>query len=162
MALFILTLSLFSLHSGVRVSADLMSLDFLWEEGLRIDAECSFDYETIEITIPVRYGKSDDSYLQCIETGAMIGVHPLEGLGLYVEASLLKFGWLWGLSAPSERMAFVSEGSVGWDCSLGAFHISPRVTYRSLLSVSGETAEAMKKIPQFSGVRASILVGVEF
>ena len=92
----------------------------------------------------------------------MIGVYPIDGLGFIVEASFLKFGYLWGIAAPSDPFAFVSEGSIGWDYSFGHFYIEPRLSYRSLISVTGECGEAFKKIPQFTGVRASISLGVVF
>ena len=162
MALFFAFLILSSLSASVSLSVDLASLDFLWKEDLRIDAECSFDYDNIRITIPIRYGKSDDGFLSFLETGALIGVHPIDGLGLVVEASFLKFGYLWGVAAPSDPMAFVSEGSIGWDYSFRHLYIKPRISYRSLLSVSGECSEAFEKIPQFKGMRASVFLGVVF
>ena len=54
MALFFAFLVLSSLSASVSLSVDLASLDFLWKEDLRIDAECSFDYDNIRITIPIR------------------------------------------------------------------------------------------------------------
>ena len=122
--------------------------------------ECCFEYNDMEIIIPVRYGKSDDNFLHFLETGALIGVHPIEGLGLVVEASLLKLGMFWGVAAPSSPMAFVGEGRVGWDYELGLLSMRPRLSYRSTLSVSGESSEAFKKIPQFTGTRISLSLGV--
>ena len=162
MALILMLLSLSLLYSAVSFSIETNSLDFLWNEGMRIGGECSFDYNGLRITIPVRYGKSDDGFLSFLETGALIGVHPIDGLGLVVEASFLKFGYLWGVAAPSDPMAFVSEGSIGWDYSFRHLYIKPRISYRSLLSVSGECSEAFDKIPQFKGMRASVFLGVVF
>ncbi len=162
MALFLVLCSLSFLYSAVSVSIDVDGLDSIWREGLRVGGNCSFDYNDLKITIPVRYGKSDDNFLNFIETGALIGVYPIDGLGFVVEASFLKFGYLWGIAAPSDPLAFVSEGSIGWDYSFGHFYIQPRVSYRSLISVTGECAEAFKKIPQFTGVRASLSLGLVF
>lgn len=162
MALFLVLISLSFLYSAVSVSIDIDGLDSIWSEGLRVGGNCSFDYNDLKITIPVRYGKSDDNFLHFIETGALIGVYPIDGLGFIVEASFLKFGYLWGIAAPSDPFAFVSEGSIGWDYSFGHFYIEPRLSYRSLISVTGECGEAFKKIPQFTGVRASLSLGVVF
>ena len=162
MALILMLLSLGLLYSAVSFSIETDSLDFLWKEGMRIGGECSFEYNGLRITIPVRYGKSDDNFLHFVETGALIGVYPIDGLGFIVEASFLKFGYLWGIAAPSDPLAFVSEGSIGWDYSFGHFYIEPRLSYRSLISVTGECGEAFKKIPQFTGVRASLSLGVVF
>ena len=160
MALFFVFLSLSSLYASVSLSVDLASLDFLWKEDLRIDAECSFDYYNIRITIPIRYGLSDDKYLNLLESGILVGVFPFENLGLMVEASLFKLGYFWGLASPTDRLVLLSEGSIGWNGNIGMLHISPRLTFRSLLSISGEGAEAMKRISQFDGVRLSLAMGV--
>ena len=162
MALFLVLISLSFLYSAVSVSIDIDGLDSIWSEGLRVGGNCSFDYNDLKITIPVRYGKSDDNFLHFIETGALIGIHPIDGLNFIVEASFLKFGYLWGVAAPSDPLAFVSEGSIGWDYSFGNLYIAPRITYRSLISVTGECSEAFEKIPQFKGVRASLSLGLVF
>lgn len=162
MALFLALLSLSLLPADVSVSIDIDGLDFLWRDGLRVGGNCSWDYDDIKITIPIRYGKSDDGFLHFLETGALIGVYPIDGLGLVVEASFLKIGWLWGVAAPSDQLAIVSEGGIGWDYSFGHFYIEPRITYRTNLSLTGESAEVFKKIPQFNGVRASLSLGLIF
>lgn len=162
MALFFILVSFSLLYSSVSISLDMNGLDCLWRDGMRMGCECSFDYNNIKITIPVRYGKSDDNFLNFIETGALIGIHPIDGLNFIVEASFLKFGYLWGVASPSDPLAFVSEGSIGWDYSFGNLYIAPRITYRSLISVTGECSEAFEKIPQFKGVRASLSLGLVF
>ena len=162
MALLFMLVSFSLLYSSVSISLDMNGLDYLWRDGMRMGGECSFDYNNIKITIPVRYGKSDDNFLNFIETGALIGIHPIDGLNFIVEASFLKFGYLWGVAAPSDPLAFVSEGSIGWDYSFGNLYIAPRITYRSLISVTGECSEAFEKIPQFKGDRASLSLGLVF
>ena len=159
-ALFFAFLVLSSLSASVSLSVDLASLDFLWKEDLRIDAECSFDYDNIRITIPIRYGLSEDKYLNLLESGILVGVFPFENLGLMVEASLFKLGYFWGLASPTDRLVLLSEGSIGWNGNIGMLHICPRLTFRSLLSISGEGAEAMKRISQFDGLRLSLAMGV--
>ena len=119
MALFFAFLILSSLSASVSLSVDLASLDFLWKEDLRIDAECSFDYDNIRITIPIRYGLSEDKYLNLLESGILVGVFPFENLGLMVEASLFKLGYFWGLASPTDRLVLLSEGSIGWNGNIG-------------------------------------------
>ena len=162
MALFLILLSLSFLNAAVSVSIDMDGLDFLWRDGMRLGGKCAFGYNDIKITIPIRYGKSDDNFLHFLESGVLIGVHPIEDLGLIVEASFLKVGWLWGVAAPTDQLALVSEGSIGWDYSFGHFYVEPRLTYRTLISLTGESAEAFEKIPQFTGVRASLSLGIVF
>ena len=89
-----------------------------------------------------------------------MGVFPFENLGLMVEASLFKLGYFWGLASPTDRLVLLSEGSIGWNGNIGILHICPRLTFRSLLSISGEGAEAMKRISQFDGLRLSLAMGV--
>ncbi|MGN0850346.1 MAG: hypothetical protein ACI4M4_01870, partial [Candidatus Ornithospirochaeta sp.] len=69
-------------------------------------------------------------------------------------------GYFWGLASPTDRLVLLSEGSIGWNGNIGMLHICPRLTFRSLLSISGEGAEAMKRISQFDGLRLSLAMGV--
>ncbi|MGN1163291.1 MAG: hypothetical protein ACI4S4_00655 [Candidatus Ornithospirochaeta sp.] len=161
MALFLALSSAFSLYS-FSISMDLMSVDFLFRDGMRIDAECRFEGKDYDIIIPIRYGKSDDNFLQLIETGAVVAVHPIDDLGFVVEASLLKTGWMWGTAATEEQVFFESEGSIGWDAEVGKMVLRPRLTYRVSSSVGGDAEEALKRISQFNGLRLSLSVGMMF
>lgn len=150
-----------SLSAKVSIGCDLASFDFLWEDGLRVDSEVRVEYNNIEITVPIRYGKSKDNYLNVIETGILIGVHPIDDWGLFVEASFLKLGWLWGVASLTEKMFFSFEGSVGWNAEIGMFSIRPRITYR-VMSSSMEATESLKRIPQFGELRLSLMTGISF
>ena len=159
MALFLALSSALSLYS-LSISVDALSMDFLFREGMRIDAECRFEGNDYEIIIPIRYGKSDDNFLHLIETGALVAVYPIEGFPLVVEASFLKAGWMWGAAATGDQLFFQSEGSIGWDARVGKVTLRPRLTYRVSSSVEGEDSESLKKIGQFTGFRLSLSVGI--
>ena len=161
MALFLALTSTVSLYS-FSLSLDLLSFDFLFREGMRIDAECRFEGNDYEIIVPIRYGKSDDNFLHVLETGALVAVNPVDGLGLVVEASFLKVGWMWGPGASGSQMFFEGEGSIGWDYEIGLMKLRPRLTYRVSSSMGGEEAEALKRIGQFDGLRLSLFVGMDF
>ncbi len=161
--IFFILFTAFALHAfSFSAGVDLRSFDSFLREGIRIDGELSFDVESFQIIIPVRYGKSNDYDLSLIESGILVSVHPWEGLGLFAEASLLKVSCMWGLYAPEEAVSFSSEGSVGWDFVFDHFYVRPKYTYRSSLSADDGAQERMKIIPQFGESRISVFIGITF
>lgn len=150
------------LLAGVTFGTDFSDIDTLWENTLRMDVETSISIESVRIVFPIRYGRGDKNLVNYLECGALVEVEPFEEWGLFLRASLLKIGWIWGAKAPEEQRYLSAEGSVGWRLSYGRFSLRPMLTFRdSLLSEEAGTT-AIKEIHQFSELRASFLLGVEF
>lgn len=163
-AIFLIIFATYSLFSlPLSVGADLRSLDFIYEKkGVRIDAEIALDVNNIRLTIPLRYGKSNEYDLSLFETGLLVGVWPWEGMGLFAEVSLFSLGWMWGLYASSEPLFLSLEGSLGWEFRLGHIYIKPKYTVRSVYSAEDTKNEKIKMIPQFGQSRISVIIGIYF
>lgn len=144
----------------VSFTFDLRSADSFFLKGVRIDSELSFDIKNIRLTFPFRYGKSKDYNLNALESGILVGVWPIEDMGLFAEVSLIKIGCMWGLYAPKEGFFFSSEASVGWEFRFNHFVLRPKYTLRSTFSSEDTKEEKLKTIPQFSSSRISLHIGV--
>ena len=141
---------------------DLRCIDSSFYPSLRLDAEASYRFGSVRVSLPVRYSHSYDYELDFIETGLAVSVYPFGDLGFYAGVSLLRFGAFWGLEAPREKLMFFSELATGWTFSFPWFFIEPRVTILDAFSSEeGRIAELEKAIPQYSKIRISLLVGVE-
>lgn len=159
---FILTLVLLeTLSSKTFIGLDLRSLDFFFlNEGVRIDGEVGFEYKNIVLNVPLRFGWSREENLYYTESGLTVIAYPIDGVGLFMEGSLLKVGYLFGTEAPKDGEYISAEGSIGYDFYVGSFYFRPRLTFRSTLSSESEKALILKKIPQFREVRISLNIGV--
>ncbi len=161
LAIFLLLSAALSLHAlPVNIGVDLRSLDFTFTEGVRVDAEVGVKVKNIQLIIPIRYGKSRSKDISLIETGLLVDVWPVEGWGLFAEASIVKAGYMWGIYAPSERLFFSAEGSVGWEFVFGPVYLRPMYTVRSSFSAEATKEERLKIIPQFGESRISVHIGV--
>ncbi len=161
MAIFLLIFATYSLFAlPLNVGADVRSLDFTFTDGVRVDAEVGIKLKTIQLIIPVRYGKSKSKDISLVETGLLIDVWPFEDLGLFAEASVFKVGYMWGIYTPSEKLFFSVEGSVGWEFVFGPVYLRPMYTVRSSLSAEDTKEERIRIIPQFGESRLSVHIGV--
>lgn len=162
-AIFLLLIATYSLSAfEVRVGADLRSFDSIFRDGVRVDTEVGLKVKDIRIIVPVRYGKSKTYDLSLIETGILVDVRPWPDVGLFAEAALFKVGFMWGLYAPTEKVFFSSEGSVGWEFVFGAVYLRPKYTVRAVFSSEETKEERVKAIPQFGESRISVCIGVLF
>ncbi len=163
MTIFLLLITTYSLLAlRVSLGCDLRSFDSLILSDTRIDAEVGFENKDIKITIPLRYGKSNSYDLSLIETGLLVSLYPWDGLGLFVETSIVKAGFMWGIFTPKEKIFFSLEGSIGWEFIFGNFYVKPKYTYRSTLSSDNAKEEIVKSIKQFEESRISLFIGVLF
>ncbi len=162
-AIFLFIFATYSLTAfNLRLGADLRSFDSIFRDGVRVDGEIGTKIKNVRIIVPVRYGKSKSYDLSLIETGLLVDVRPWPELGLFAEASLFKVGFMWGIYAPSDRVFFSSEGSIGWEFTFGAVYIRPKYTVRTVFSSEETKEERVKVIPQFGESRISVCIGVLF
>lgn len=162
-AIFLLIFATYSLIAlEFRVGADLRSFDSIFRDGVRIDGEVALKVKNIRIIVPVRYGKSKIYDLSLIETGLLVDVRPWSDLGIFAEVSLFKVGFMWGIYAPSDKVFFSSEGSLGWEFVFGPVYIRPKYTVRAVFSGEETKEERVKAIPQFGESRISVCIGVLF
>lgn len=151
----------FALFSKVNIALDLRSLDFIFErDGIRVDGEVGFSFDSFTLNIPLRFGASNTSNLFYLETGLTVLAYPVEGLGLFLEGSFIKGGFFFGSDAPEDRLYISSEGSIGYDFYIGKIYFRPRLTFRSILSSESEKALILSEIPQFREMRFSLNIGI--
>ena len=161
MAIFLLFFATFSLFAlPFNIGVDARSLDFTFTDGVRVDAEVGIKVKTIQLIIPLRYGKSNSKDISLVESGLLIDVWPFDGLGLFAEASIFKVGYMWGLYTPSGKIFFSAEGSVGWEFVFGPVYLRPMYTVRSSFSAEDTKEERIRSIPQFGESRLSVHIGV--
>lgn len=160
MALFLLLVPVF-LSARITIGTDLSDIDMFWEKTLRTEVEASFSVESTRFVFPIRYGREGNNMVSFLECGALVEVEPIEDWGLFIRASLLKIGWIWGAKAPEEQLYLSAEGSVGWRFQFGRFSFRPMLTVRDQLTAEEQGTAVIKEIRQFSELRASFLVGVE-
>lgn len=162
-AMFILLFLIIALTLGaLDIGLDLRSLDFLFTPSLRVDGEVAFNINKIKMIVPVRYGNSIEKNLSYFESGILVMVKPIENLGLFVEASLFKLGFLFSDYISDDPIFFSSEASLGWDVVFKHFYIRPRFTVRNSLISEQEKEAKLNEIKQFGTYRVSLTVGINF
>lgn len=160
--LFLFLFVIFSLKAEFYIGLDTRSVDSFFRESARIDIETGLNAKYANIIFPFRYGKSFNYDLTFFETGVLVSVYPIEEVGFFAEASLLKLGFMWGLYAPNEIYYLSSEASIGWEFRFNSFYIKPRYTIRSSLSAEDSKTERLKAIVQFGERRLSLTIGIIF
>ena len=149
-------------NAAWQAGADLRCLDSAFIPALRVDAEFSYSWDDVRITVPLRYSESFSYDLSFLETGVAVSVYPLEGYGLFIGASIFRGGVFWGIEAPRERFMLMSEIIAGWTFSFPWFFIEPRVSVSGLFEGQDERFSALSEaIPQYSKLRISLIAGIE-
>ncbi len=163
-ALSIAILSLSSIYASKwQVGIDLRSIDSFFYPSIRVDAEVSYRYDEIRVTLPVRFSHSKSYELDFAETGLIVSVYPFDSLGFYAGVSLLRVGYAWGLEAPSDPLILFSEAMIGWTFEFPYFFIEPRITITDVFSSEeGRLDDIREAIPQYSMLRVSLIAGCAF
>ncbi|MBO8436523.1 MAG: hypothetical protein IAA97_06050 [Spirochaetes bacterium] len=157
-----IVIPLSSLNASWQFGFDLRDVDSAFMGAMRIDAEVSYRWDGVRVTLPLRYSSSYSYELSFFETGLAVSVYPLDDLGLYIGASMLRAGYFWGLEAPDERFMLFSEVFSGWTFSFPWFFIEPRLCVMDVFGTEeGRIGDLREAIPQYSKVRISLIVGVE-
>ena len=123
--LIIIILSLTPVNAAWQAGADLRCLDSAFIPALRVDAEFSYSWDDIRITVPLRYSRSFSYDLSFFETGAAVSVYPLEGYGLFIGASVFRggvFAWIRWDDCPDhpERVRLSDIHRRGWRSAGGS------------------------------------------
>ena len=143
-----------------QAGVDLRCLDSSFYPSLRLDAEASYRYGNIRVTLPIRYSHSYDYDLDFIETGVIVSVYPFEDFGFYAGVSLLRFGAFWGMEAPSDNLIFFSEAMIGWTIEFPYFYLEPRISFTDVFSSEeARLSELSEAVPQYSRFRISLIAG---
>ena len=150
------------LSAGWQIGLDLRDVDSAFMGAIRVDAEVSYRWDGIRVTVPLRYSSSFSYELSFAETGVIVSVYPLENLGLFIGSSMLRAGYFWGLEAPEERFMLFSEVIAGWTLSFPWFFIEPRISILDVFGTEeGRLGDLAEAIPQYSKIRISLIAGVE-
>ena len=150
------------LHPSWQVGVDLRCLDSFLYEAMRLDAEASYRFGNIRITVPLRYSHSFSHELDFIEAEIAVSVYPIDGCGFFLGASMVRMGFFWGLEAPLERFILFSEVIAGWTFSWPWFFLEPRIAVLDLYRAEeGRLEDLGEAVPQYSKLRFSLIVGVE-
>ena len=158
----VIILSSLPLFPSWQVGTDLRCFDSLFMGAARFDAEVSYRWDSIRVSLPLRISCSYSYEMNFAETGLFVSVYPFPEKGFFIAVSMARLGIFWGLEAPREKLMFFSELATGWTFSFPWFFIEPRVTILDAFSSEeGRIAELEKAIPQYSKIRLSLLVGVE-
>lgn len=149
------------LHPSWQVGVDLRCLDSFLYEAMRLDAEASYRFGNIRITVPLRYSHSFSHELDFIESGFAVSVYPFDGQGFHIGVSALRLGVFWGLEAPEDRILAFSEVMAGWTITFPWFYLEPRIAVLDLFSTSADRlGELQEAVPQYSKLRLSLIAGV--
>ena len=160
LSLIILILS--PLSASWQIGADLRCLDSFWYEAVRLDAEASYRFGNLRLTVPLRYSHSLSHELDFLESGLSVSVYPFHGQGFYASVSVIRIGMFSGFEAPEERLMLFSEISAGWTMTFGWFFIEPRLSVLDVFSAEKERLKLLSEaVPQYSKLRFSLIAGVE-
>ncbi len=158
----VIMLSSLPLFPSWQVGADLRCIDSFFFDAVRVDAEVSYRWDDIRVSLPLRVSSSSSYELGFAETGLLVSVYPFQGHGFFIGASMVRMGLFWGLEAPEERFMLFSEIVAGWTFSFPWFYAEPRIAVLDAFSSEeGRLGELRKAVPQYSKIRISLLVGVE-
>ena len=125
-----------SLAASWQIGVDAMCIDSSFAGALRLDAEASYCWDELRLTMPIRYSRSFEHELDFIE--------------------------VWGLEAPLERFILFSEVIAGWTFSWPWFFLEPRIAVLDLYRAEeGRLEDLGEAVPQYSKLRFSLIVGVE-
>ncbi len=143
-----------------QAGVDLRCIDSSFYPSLRLDAEASYRFGSVRVSLPVRYSHSYDYELDFIETGLAVSVYPFGDLGFYAGVSLLRFGAFWGLEAPEDNLIFFSEAMIGWTIDFPYFYIEPRISITDVFASEEARLSVLREaVPQYSRFRISLLAG---
>lgn len=165
--LFVIAVLLISMQAASsaawQIGVDLRCIDSAFMGALRLDAEASYRFGRVRVTLPLRYSHSFSYELDFGETGLYVSVYPFDGYGFFAGVSLVRLGVFWGLEAPSERFMFFTEAMVGWTFEFPYFYIEPRFTMTDIFSSeTGRMDVLSKAIPQYTQFRISLIAGTAF
>lgn len=151
-----------SLTASWQIGVDAMCIDSSFAGALRLDAEASYCWDELRLTVPIRYSRSFEHELDFIEAEIAVSVYPIDGCGFFLGASMVRMGFFWGLEAPLERFILFSEVIAGWTFSWPWFFLEPRIAVLDLYRAEeGRLEDLGEAVPQYSKLRFSLIVGVE-
>lgn len=150
------------LFASWQLGTDLRCIDSFFLESVRVDAEVSYKWDNIRLTIPARISHSLDYEMGFAEIGVLVSVYPFDGKGLFIGASMTRLGFFWGIEAPDEKLMLFSEIVAGWTFSLPWFFVEPRLSITDAFSSEeGRLGMLRRAIPQYSTFRLSLVIGIE-
>ena len=161
MALIFLLFSPLFLFASWHIGLDAMALDALWHESMRFDFEGGYRFDDIRVSGAIGYGANFSDGLMYVNGALCVDIYPFDNLGFYIGSTLLRVGYLFGLSAPEEKYLISSEARIGWNIVFPYFYLEPRISFSDTLSDSDSTLSVLRElIGQYSRFRISLLLGV--
>lgn len=161
MALFFLLLVHPFLFASWNIGLDAMALDALWNDSMRFDVEGGYCLGDVRISGAIGYGANLKDELMYINGALCVDVYPFDNIGFYVGSTLLRVGYLFGLSSPDDAYLLSSEARIGWSIEFPYFYLEPRISFSDTLSDSDSTLSVLREfIDQYSSFRISLLLGV--
>ena len=151
-----------ALPAAWQIGFDLCCADSVFLDALRLDAEASYRWDGIRVSVPLRFSHSFSHEMDFAESALIVSVYPFEEHGFYVGASMIRMGMFWGLEAPEERFILFSEIIAGWTFSFPWFFIEPRISVQDAFSSEeGRLGTLREAVPQYSKIRISLIAGLE-
>ena len=71
-----------SLAASWQIGVDAMCIDSAFAGALRLDAEASYCWDELRLTVPIRYSRSFEHELDFIEAEIAVSVYPIDGCGV--------------------------------------------------------------------------------
>ena len=147
--------------SSLYLSADLLSMDFLFRDSVCVSAEFGYEESSYRASISLLYGRNPDEDFSYLKGNISAAVFPIDDLGLVIGLSVFDGGVFWGWGSAGLSYLISSETYAGWEIRLGSVVIEPRIIFTEALSRESDEDKALKKnIPQLTSVRASLLIGI--
>ena len=157
----LLIITLYPVSASWSIGIDARCIDSFFIPAMRFDTEVSYSWDSIRVTVPLRFSTSFSYEFSFLESGLDIYVYPFEGYGFYVGVSMIHIGYAWGLEAPRESIIISSAISTGWTFTFPWFYFEPRLSVLDVFSHEEAHMQSLSEaIPQYSKLRLSLLAGI--